>query len=140
LFQSLIKEQQLFSEVNAFISGDMDAGLLTVTGRLMPGVEMADAEAAIWKELLAMASTEVDARELLKVKNKIESNLVFSEISFLNKAMNMAQYEMMGDVNEINREIEYYRSVTTAEIQQAAARIFRKENSCTLRYLGKSEG
>jgi len=58
----------------------------------------------------------------------------------LNKAMNMAQYEMMGDVNEINREIEYYRSVTTAEIQQAAARIFRKENSCTLRYLGKSEG
>jgi predicted Zn-dependent peptidase len=137
LFQSLIKEQQLFSEVNAFISGDMDAGLLTVTGRLMPGVEMADAEAAIWKELLAMASTEVDARELLKVKNKIESNLVFSEISFLNKAMNMAQYEMMGDVNEINREIEYYRSVTTAEIQQAAARIFRKENSCTLRYLGK---
>jgi zinc protease len=132
--RNLIKEKQLFSDVNAYISGDMDPGLFTVTGRLMPGVTMENAQASILNELDRVASEGVAESELLKVKNKVESNLVFSEISFLNKAMNMAQYEMMGDAAEINREIDCYRSVTTSQIMAAASEIFRKENSSTLHY------
>lgn len=135
LFQSLVKENQLFSDINAFISGDIDPGLFSVTGRLMPGVSIGRAEAAVWKELEAISTEKIADRELQKVKNKVESNLVFSEISFLNKAMNMAQYELMGDANDINNEIEQYRAISTQQIREAAASIFRKENSSTLRYL-----
>ncbi|TCO07422.1 M16 family metallopeptidase [Natronoflexus pectinivorans] len=137
LIQSLIKDKQLFSDVNAYISGDMDPGLFTVTGRLMPGKNMKDAEDAVWNELHSITSTMVDDRELQKVKNKIESNLVFAEISFLNKAMNMAQYELMGDAENINREIEHYRAVTAEQIQATAGSVFRKENSSTLHYLAE---
>lgn len=101
----------------------------------MPGVSIGRAEAAVWKELEAISTEKIADRELQKVKNKVESNLVFSEISFLNKAMNMAQYELMGDANDINNEIEQYRAISTQQIREAAASIFRKENSSTLRYL-----
>jgi predicted Zn-dependent peptidase len=135
LTQTLMKDRQLFSDINAYISGDMDPGLFTVTGRIMPGVTMEEAEESIWQQLNFIARDGLTGVELQKVKNKMESNLVFSEISFLNKAMNLAQYELMGDADEINKEIEHYRAVTADEIQQAAKTIFRPENSTVLRYL-----
>ncbi len=135
LTQALIKDRQLFSDINAYLSGDMDPGLLTITGRIMPGVTIEEAEAAIWQQLNLIVRDGLPEVELQKVKNKMESNLVFSEISFLNKAMNLAQYELMGDADEINREIDHYRVVTADEIQQAAKMIFRPENSTVLRYL-----
>lgn len=134
LTQSLMKEKQIFSNVNAYISGDMDPGLLTVTGRIMPGISMDVAENAIWNQLHKIAEHGVSENELQKVKNKVESNLVFSEISFLNKAMNMAQYEMMGDANEINSEVFRYREVNTNDIKSAAQSIFQLNNSTVLRY------
>lgn len=134
LTQSLMKEKQIFSNVNAYISGDMDPGLLTVTGRIMPGTSMDVAENAIWSQLHKIAEHGVSEKELQKVKNKVESNLVFSEISFLNKAMNMAQYEMMGDANEINSEVFRYRKVNTNDIKSAAQSIFQLNNSTVLRY------
>lgn len=137
LIQSLIKEQRLFSDVNAYISGDVDPGLLTVTGRLMPGVSMDQGEKAIWEQLNSISQNGVTPYELEKVKNKIISNLVFAEISFLNKAMNMAQYELLGDANEINREVDYYTAVTLSDIQQCAREIFSPNNSSTLYYHSK---
>lgn len=134
LTQSLMKEKQLFSNVNAYISGDMDPGLFTVTGQIMPGTSMETAESAIWNQLHKIAENGVSETELQKVKNKIESNLVFSEISFLNKAMNMAQYEMMGDANKINSEIYRYREVSSLDIKKAAQSIFHYNNSTVLRY------
>lgn len=135
LNQSLIKEQRLFSDVNAYISSDLDPGLLTVTGRLMPGVTIQAAEKAIWQQLTAISQEGVSAYELEKVKNKVVSNLVFSEISFLNKAMNIAQYELLGDVNEINKETEHYNVVTLEQLKDCAGRVFRRDNSSTLYYL-----
>jgi len=137
LTQSLIKEQRLFSDVNAYISGDVDPGLMTVTGRLMPGVSMEQGEKAIWGQLNSISQNGVISYELEKVKNKIISNLVFAEISFLNKAMNMAQYELLGDANEINREVDYYTAVTLNQIQQCASEIFTPNNSSTLYYHSK---
>ncbi len=135
LIQSLIKEQRIFSDVNAFISGDVDPGLFTVTGRLMPGITIEKAEEAIWQQLSIVTNGGVSAYELEKVKNKIISNLVFSEISFLNKAMNIGQYELLGDANDINKETENYNAVSLNQIKESAQAIFRKENSSTLHYL-----
>lgn len=139
LFQSLIKEQRLFSDVNAYIAGDRDPGLFTVTGRLMPEVSMENAENAILNELNIMANEGPGDYELQKVKNKIESNLVFGEIHYLNKAMNLAQFELLGDVEEINREPEHYRSVTVKDVKTVAQKVFAPENCSTLYYLPKKK-
>jgi zinc protease len=140
LFQSLIKEQRLFSDVNAYIGGDRDPGLFSITGRLMPDVTMEKAETAIRKELSKITIDGPSDYELQKVKNKIESNLVFGEIHYLNKAMNLAQYELQGDAEEINREPEHYRAVTTSDIQSVARKVFTPENCSTLYYLPQKKG
>jgi zinc protease len=140
LFQSLIKEQRLFSDVNAYIGGDRDPGLFTITGRLMPDVPMDKAETAILNELSKIAIDGPSDYELQKVKNKIESNLIFGEIHYLNKAMSLAQYELLGDAEEINKEPGHYRAVTTTDIQTVARKVFTPENCSTLYYLPLKKG
>lgn len=135
LYQRLVKESPLFSNVNAYISGDVDPGLFIVTGHVMPGVSLDEAERALWQELERMKNETVGDYELEKVKNKFEANNVFGEINVLNKAMNLAYFEMLGDAAWINSEVAEHNSVTPDEIRSTAQRIFRPENSSTLRYV-----
>lgn len=134
LIQSLVKEQQLFSDVNAYISGDHHPGLFTITGRLLPTTSMEQAEAAINQQLNMISSDLVSDYELQKVKNKIESSLVFSEISFLNKAMNLASFELLGKAENINEEVYKYQAVSAHNILDSARETFRPDNCSTLYY------
>lgn len=139
LYQRLVKESPLFSNVNAYISGDADPGLFLVTGHVMEGVSLEDAEAALWRELEMMKNEPAGDYELEKVKNKFEANNVFGEINVLNKAMNLAYFEMLGDAAMINNEVAEHNSVTAAEIMETSQRVFRPENSSTLLYIADPE-
>lgn len=137
LYRRLLKEQELFSEINAYILGSIDRGLFIVEGKPLPGIDIDTAETAIWKELKIMADEDVLDYELEKVKNKIESTMAFSEMSILNKAMNLAYYELLGDVEMINTELDRYLSVSLDDIKRVSSELFRKENSSTLIYLSQ---
>ena len=135
LFRNLLKDKKLFSDINAYLTGSLDAGLFVVEGKPLPGVSMDVAEAAIWEELDRISTELVPDAELTKVKNKMESTMVFSEMSLLDKAMNLAYFELLGDANELNLETQKYLDVNSEEIRSQAKQIFRKENSSTLYYL-----
>ena len=135
LFRKLLKEQKLFSEINAYLTGSLDTGLFVLEGKPLPGVSMQIAEEAIWHELELLKTEQVNTDELTKVKNKIESTMVFSEMSLLDKAMNLAFFELLGDAERLNSETQKYLDVTAEQIQEQAQQIFRKENSSTLYYL-----
>ncbi len=137
LFRNLLKDQKLFSDINAYLTGSLDAGLFVVEGKPLPGISMEVAEAAIWKELERISTELVPEAELTKVKNKMESTMVFSEMSLLDKAMNLAYFELLGDADLLNSETQKYLDVSAEEIRTQAAHIFRKENSSTLYYLAK---
>lgn len=138
LFNSLLKEQQLFSEINAYITSSLDEGLFVVDGKLVEGVSMEQAENAIWAELNKIATELVSETELTKVKNKSESIIVFGEMSLLDKAMNLAYYELLGDADLLNVEINKYLDITAEQIQQVAQQTFVKEKSSTLYYLANA--
>lgn len=137
LYQNLVKTRNLFSEINAYITGDIDAGLFIVTGNLMNHVKMKDAEEAINAELNEIVIGNVNDYEIEKVKNKYESVFQFGQVSTLNKAMDLAYHELLGDADRINHEIEKYRSVSKEEIQKVASEMFKTDNSSTLYYLSK---
>lgn len=138
LFNSLLKEQQLFSDINAYITSSLDEGLFVIDGKLVEGVSMETAEAAIWNELHKIATELVNEKELTKVKNKSESIMVFAEMSLLDKAMNLAYYELLGDADLLNVEINKYLSITAEQIKSVAADTFKKEKSSTLYYLANA--
>ena len=134
LVNHLIKEQGLFSSVNAYITGSIDAGLFIIKGRLMPSTDEATAENALWQELRDIAQRPISEYEMEKVKNKFEANMLMGEINIINQALNLCFYAMIGDITLINREAEIYRTITEEEVHDFARRIFTENNSSTLIY------
>ncbi|MFB9844903.1 M16 family metallopeptidase [Mucilaginibacter ginsenosidivorans] len=135
LYRSLVKDKQLFSEIHAYNMGSFDRGMFVVEGKPLENVSIEKAEVAIWDELERLKSEQIPDDELTKVKNKTESTMVFSEMSLLDKAMNLAQFELFGDADMLNQETDKYLAVTAEAIQQQARQVFRKDNSSTLVYL-----
>jgi zinc protease len=140
LYRNLVKEEHIFSEVHAYITGSLDKGMFVFEGKPLENISTETAEAAIWGELEKIKTQEIPADELTKVKNKTESTMIFSEMSLLDKAMNLANFELLGDAELFNKETARYLEVTAADIQRQANKLFRKDNSSTLIYLAeKSE-
>jgi zinc protease len=138
LYQALVKEKKLFSNIECYHFGSVDAGLLTIEGKLVKGVKMEDAEAAIHEELEKLKNEKVTEAELQKVKNKTESMIAFEDMSVMNRANSLAFYELLGDATLMNSELDRYNKVTVEEIRQLSNEIFREENCNTLWYLSKS--
>jgi predicted Zn-dependent peptidase len=137
LYRNLVQERRLFTEVNAYLSGDVDPGLFVFSGKLSDGISFDVAEAAIAEEIDRILNEKISEYELEKVKNKYEASIVFGETSILNKAMNLGYYEMLGDAGMINIEVDSYRAVTADDIAKAAASLLLESNSSTLRYIAK---
>lgn len=137
LYQNLVQQNPVFSDVNAYIYGSIDTGMFVIEGRVLPGIAVDYADQCVWKELDFLKSELVYDDELTKVKNKCESTRAFGEMSLLDKAMNLAFYELFGDVNLINTELEKYLKVSSGDIQKQANELFKKEAATTLYYLAK---
>jgi len=134
LFQKFVKDKGMFSDINAYVSGDIDEGLFIVSGKLLNGIKMKDAISAVIHELNLISNELVEEVDFEKIKNKIEANMVFSSISVLTKAMNLSYYELLGDVNMWNNELETYRNITREDIRRTASEIFQTNNQNTLIY------
>lgn len=135
LYQSLVKEKQLFSSIECYHLGSLDEGLMVIEGKLVKGVMMKDAEAAVEEELERLCKEGITDLELEKVKNQTESAMVFEDMNITNRASSLALYELLGDADMINTELNHYKSVTVAEIKELSGTIFNKNNCSTLHYL-----
>jgi len=134
LYQNLVKQKKMFSELNAFVTGDLDKGLFIVSGKLNLNFSRQEAEVAIMDELSALKTTLVEDAELKKVKNKIEANQVFSRLSVLNKAMYLGYFEMLEDASLWKDETKKYNLVNKKNIRKMAGELFRNEGRNTLFY------
>jgi zinc protease len=134
LYNELIEQKRMFSSLSAHVSGSLDPGLFVIEGKLNTEFTIEEGEEAIWNLIEAFKSEELAELEVIKVKNKAESTLVFSEMELLNRAMNLAYAEMLGDVSLVNQELAKIRSVGPEDILAAAKKVLRKENASVLRY------
>jgi zinc protease len=135
LHQALVKEKKLFINIECYHYGSSDADLLCIEGKLVKGVTMQQAEEAIEMELDKMKNELVSQNELQKVKNKTESTMAFEDMTVMNRANSLAYYELLGDAEWMNTELEKYAAVTAADIQHESRNIFVPANSNTLYYL-----
>jgi zinc protease len=134
LHEALVKEKKLFSQIECYHTGSVDPGLVVVEGKLIKGVRMEDADREVEEQLEKMRSAPITEKELTKVKNKTESAIVFEDMSVMNRANSLAIYELLGDANMMNTELDKYRSVTREEILATSREIFDPRNSNTLYY------
>lgn len=133
LVQNLTQKKKLFTSIDSYISGSLDEGLLQITGKPAPGISLEKAEEAIWQELEVLKTQPVSDNELEKVKNRYESEQIFNNINYLNVATNLAYFELLGNAEAINTEVDRYRSVTQEQIQDIARQTFIQDN-CNILY------
>jgi zinc protease len=138
LYQSLVKEQQLFSNLDCYHMGSTDAGIMVIEGKLVKGVDIKKAEAAVNEEIKKMQATGITVEELEKVKNKTESAMAFEDMSVMNRASSIAMYELLGDADLMNSELEKYRAVTAENILEQTRIIFDDNNCSTMYYLSNN--
>lgn len=138
LYQSLVKEKQLFSNLDCYHFGSIEAGLLAIEGKLIKGVKMEDAEKAVQEELEKIKTTLISDAELQKVINRTESVITFEDMGVMSRANSLAMYELLGDAELMNTEFSKYQEITTADIQQYAQKIFDDKNSSTIHYYSKN--
>lgn len=135
LFQKLVKEQQLFSSIDAYITGTTEDGAMIIDGKINPEISVEKAKEALRELLQQLQTVKISEEELQKLKNKSESNLVFSESSIMGKAMSLGYYDYLGNTDLINDEIDLYYRVTTEDILRVSSYLFQKENEVELIYL-----
>jgi len=134
LHTKLVRDKKLFSEINAYITSDIDPGLIIVQGKLMKDIDIQNAEESVNEVIEGLKEEAGLKEEMEKVKNKFESSTVFSNTNILNKAINLSFYELLGDPEQVNREVEDFRKVTSGMVVEAASRYFSHENCSTLYY------
>jgi predicted Zn-dependent peptidase len=139
LYNRLVRDKNLFSEINAYITSDVDPGLVILSGKLMRGTDIMKAEKAVNEVINELKDSELSDYELEKVKNRFESSVVLSNTSILNKAMNLSMYELLGDPYMVNMEVESYRAVSREMMRETAIKYLSPENCTTLFYLTASK-
>lgn len=138
LFQHLVKEKKLFSNIECYHMGSHDAGIIVIEGKLVKGVDIKQADAAITEELKLLLDEGISDAELTKVKNKTESAMAFEDMSLGNRAASLAIYELLGNAAMINTELDKYKAVTAEMIMQECRIIFNENNCSTLYYLSNN--
>lgn len=137
LYSRLLKEKELFNSIDAYVTGNIDPGLLVIEGRPAKGVSLDTAEREIWNILEELKIQKLTNRELSKVKNKINTHLSLSELSAVNKAINLGFYELLGDAAIINQEYDYYNEVTPEQVCACAESLLEQSSCSVLHYKSK---
>ena len=134
LYNTLVKEKEIFTSISSFTMGTIDPGLIIVNGRVKDGILLADAEGEVDKILSGVVSDGVTEQELQKAKNQALSTVEFGEVEVINRAMNLAFAALLGDAALVNKEEEKIQAVTLSGIHDRANEIFKEENSSVMFY------
>jgi predicted Zn-dependent peptidase len=134
LYQKLVKEKKLFSNLDCYHFGSTDSGLLTIEGKLIKGISFEEAEKAVDEEVSKVASEKVADKELEKVKNKTESTILFEDMGLTSRAASLAYYELLGNADLMNEELDKYQTVSSEELRAQAENIFNPACSNTIYY------
>lgn len=139
MYSYLVQQTHAFTEVDAVVSGDDDEGLFVIIGKLADDTDVKKGEELIWQILKDISNEEnkeaISDREFQKVKNKNLVNAEFNNIKILDKAMNLAYYDHLGILENINKDRQIYDSIKKEEISLLAKRTFFDRCHNTLYYL-----
>jgi zinc protease len=133
LYQVMVKDKQVASGIRAFSWGAHDPGIISIDGTVARGRTVEEYETALQEvldELQSLADSEV-----ARVKAAIEMHYVLEQTQLLNRAMQLAIADALGDITLVHRSLQQYLALTPEELRKCAAQVFTPSNCSTLYYL-----
>ena len=134
LYQSLVKEKNIFNSINAYVTGSIDPGLLVISGKIKNGISPESAEGEINSVVEEFIDNGISSEELQKVKNQAYTSLAFQDVELLNRAMNLAYFSNLGDPNLVNEEKSKIESVNIEKMSSVGRNILKESNRSVLNY------
>ncbi|HRO76797.1 MAG TPA: pitrilysin family protein [Crocinitomicaceae bacterium] len=137
LYTKIKKELKLVTSISASQTGSIDAGLFVISGKLAPNVTFEQLDAVLWEQLAEVKKNPINENELTRLKNKIKTAKAFQDKPLLNKAMNLCFYELLGDIELINKELNAYDKISAGDLHRVANEILHPTNCSTLKIKAK---
>ncbi|MBR5102404.1 MAG: insulinase family protein [Muribaculaceae bacterium] len=133
-YRNVILPSGKFIDLDASVGSTVDKGLFYVKAKLKNGVDPNEAQQLIDDELQKLITEGVSQYELTKYTNKYYANDLLSTMGFADKSAKLCKYELIGKLDEMNSEIDIYRSVTPEQIVETAKQLFVPQKCSTLFY------
>jgi zinc protease len=127
LYKKLVYERQIAQDVSAFQQSFGIRSVFQIDATARPGRTAAELEKAIDEELALLVKSGVEARELERARNTIETNIVGSLESITGLADRLNSYNhFMKTPDYVQKDFERYGSVTAAAVQTFAREQLRQ--------------
>jgi len=132
LYQTLVKEQQVSPSVTAFSWGMHDPGALSIEGKIAQGRTVEEFELALDEVFERLE--QLTEEDLQRIKNKLSASFILQKTNMLNKAIDFAMSDTLGNPDLINQTPAIYQSIKLEEVKEAAKIYLHPNNSSTLYY------
>lgn len=136
LHQNLVKGKEIFNNINAYILGTADPGLLVISGKVNPKISITDADKYVTDEIESLKEN-LQENEVEKVKNQAQSSTYFSDTELLNKSISLAVANSLGNTNLVNEEMDMINKIQKQDLLKMADDILIDSNCTTLHYKTK---
>jgi len=128
LYKRLVYEMKIAQSVTAGQQSQLLASSFEITASPMPGHTLDEILAVIDEEIAAVQAKPIEAAELDRAKNQLESDTVRSLESLLARAERLQSYNyLVGDPGFLTEDLRKYRAVDAGAIQRAAQQYLKKD-------------
>lgn len=140
LHLELVKKSGLFNAAESFYMRSLDDGIFLIYGLLNEGVTHETAKRMLMEQLHAALKPEFfSKRHIESTLNKVKAHLLFDNISTMNRAQKLCFFELTGNPNLINSELEVYENSSREFIELSARTTLNLENVSILYYSPKND-
>ena len=128
LYKRLVYDMKIAQSVTAAQQSQLLGSSFEITASPMPGHTLDEILAVIDEEIAALQTKPLDAAELDRAKNQLESDTVRSLESLLTRAERLQSYNyLVGDPGYVTEDLRRYRAVDAAAIQRVAQQYLKKD-------------
>jgi len=134
LVNKLVKEDRIFHNINAYVTGSTDPGLLIIEGKINEGISIEEAETRLMQEIRELQRSGLSEVELQKVKNQSETALAGADVELLHRALNLAYFTLLGNPDGFEQELDKISSVRKSDLEATFKKLISPERENTLIY------
>jgi len=117
LYKNLVFEKEIAQDITAYQFSGKYAGFFMIAATAKPGTRLDTLKAEILTEIENIKNNGVTEKELLKSKNGIKSNFIFSLQNIDSLADQLNAYNFyLGEPNSFEKDLERYENVSNNEI------------------------
>lgn len=132
LYRQLVYKKQLATKTWAYNYSLLDSGIFLVSAEVRPKSSVKRVLSTINSQISRLQSKKVSEKELEKVLNRIQYEIVSQLKTLKGRARALASAEVeYGDYKEIFNLVEKYNKVTAADVQRVA-KLYLKPNQRNL--------